>query len=125
MKKLMRLTAILALVLVAATPALAQVEGPNFDDQELESGGIDTETNISIEGNNNNQCAGLLQANNAGNFANQQGTLQYALPNAGDNEFAGPETDFAPDNATDCQQQVQQSSAASSSGWDSSGWDSW
>jgi len=91
------------------------VIGPNFADQTLESGEIETETNISIEGNNNNQCAGLLQFGNTGNVANQQGTLQYFTA-GGDNEFEGPETSFAPENETGCDQAAQQSSAASSWG---------
>ena len=119
MKKLMVLTAILALVLVAAAPALAQI-GPDFDDQELESGDIETETNISIEGNNNNQCTGLLQFGQSGNFANQQGTAQYDFgPDSEfEQEFEGPEIEFAPENETACEQAVQQSAAASS--WGSS-----
>src|SRR5215217_97874 len=117
MKKLMVLTAILALVLVAAAPALAQI-GPDFDDQELESGDIETETNISIEGNNNNQCAGLLQFGQTGNFANQQGTAQYDVGPEFEQEFEGPEIEFAPENGTECEQAVQQSAAASS--WGSS-----
>ncbi len=114
MKKLMLLAAILAMVLVAAVPVIAQEVG--FDDQELESGEIATETSISIEGNNNSQCAGLLQFGQSGNFANQQGTSQYDLgPDAEfEQEFAGPEIEFAPENATECEQAVQQSSAASS-----------
>src|SRR5215217_3162015 len=112
MKKLVLLAAVLAMVLVVAAPVVAQVTGPNFDDQESESGEIETETNISIEGNNNNQCAGLLQFGQTGNVSNQQGTLQYFTE--GDNEFAGPETEFAPENETACEQAVQQSAAASS-----------
>ncbi len=112
--KLMMLVAILALVMVAAAPVIAQVNA--FDDQELESGDIETETSISIEGNNNNQCAGLLQFGQTGNFPNQQGTTQYDNPEL-EQEFAGPETEFAPENATECEQAVQQAAAASSWGW--------
>jgi hypothetical protein len=114
MKKLTLLVAILAMVLVAAAPVVAQVVG--FDDQELESGGIETETSLSIEGNNNNQCAGLLQFGQTGNLANQQGTTQYDIgPDAEfEQEFAGPEIEFGPENATECEQAVQQSAAASS-----------
>ncbi len=115
MKKLMLLAAILAMVMVAAAPVIAQVAN-EFDDQELESGGIETETSLSIEGNNNNQCAGLLQFGQSGNFANQQGTTQYDNPEL-EQEFAGPEIEFAPENATECEQAVQQSAAASSWGW--------
>src|ERR687893_1745798 len=111
MKKLTLLVAILAMVLVAAAPVVAQVVG--FDDQELESGGIETETSLSIEGNNNNQCAGLLQFGQTGNFPNQQGTTQYDNPEL-EQEFAGPEIEFAPENATECEQAVQQAAAASS-----------
>src|SRR5215217_3367875 len=119
MKKLVLLAAVLAMVLVVAAPVVAQVTGPNFDDQELESGEISTETDISIEGNNNNQCAGLLQFGQTGNFANQQGTSQYDFgPDAEfKQEFEGPEIEFAPENATECEQAVQQSAAASSWGW--------
>src|SRR5215217_1990035 len=51
--------------------------GLNFDDQDLRSGDIDTDTSISVEGNNNNQCVGLTQFGNTGNFANQQGTSNF------------------------------------------------
>ncbi len=116
MKKLMLLAAILALVLVAAAPLIAQEVG--FDDQELESGEIGTETSLSIEGNNNNQCAGLLQFGNTGNFPNQQGTAQYDIgPDAEfEQEFEGPEIEFGPENGTECEQAVQQAAAASSFG---------
>ena len=114
MKKLMLLAAMLAVVLVAAAPVVAQEVG--FDDQECESGGIETETSLSIEGNNNNQCAGLLQFGQTGNFPNQQGTTQYDNPEL-EQEFAGGEYEFAPENATECEQAVQQSAAASSWGW--------
>jgi hypothetical protein len=113
MKKLIVLVAILAMVMVAAAPALTQVVG--FDDQEFESGGIETETSLSIEGNNNSQCAGLLQFGQSGNFGNQQGTSQYDIPEF-EQEFEGPETEFAPENGTECEQAVQQAASASSTG---------
>ncbi len=114
MKKLILLAAVLAMVLLASAPVIAQEVG--FDDQELESGEIESETSLSIEGNNNNQCAGLLQFGNTGNFANQQGTSQYDIPEF-EQEFEGPETEFAPENETACEQEVQQAAAASSWGW--------
>ena len=114
MKKLIVLAAILAMVMVAAAPVIAQEVG--FDDQELESGGIATETELAIDGNNNNQCAGLLQFGQTGNSANQQGTSQYDIPEF-EQEFEGPEIEFAPENETACEQAVQQAAAASSWGW--------
>ncbi len=116
MKKLMLLVAVLAMMMVAAAPVIAQV-GNEFDDQEFESGEIETETSLSIEGNNNNQCAGLLQFGQTGNFGNQQGTSQYDVGPEFEQEFEGPEIEFAPENATECEQAVQQSAAASSWGW--------
>ena len=112
MKKLMLLVAVLAMMMLAAAPVIAQVAN-EFDDQELESGEIETETSLSIEGNNNNQCAGLLQFGQTGNFGNMQGTDQYDNPEL-EQEFAGPEIEVAPENATECEQAVQQAAAASS-----------
>ncbi len=116
-KKLMLLVAMLAMMMLAATPVIAQEVG--FDDQELESGGIETATDISIEGNNNSQCAGLLQFGQTGNAANEQGTSQYDIgPDADFSQgFGAPSYSFAPENETACEQAVQQSAAASSWGW--------
>ena len=116
MRKMMLLAMMLTLVLVAAVPVIAQEVG--FDDQELESGEISTETDISIEGNNNNQCAGLLQFGQTGNFSNMQGTSQYDFgPDAEfEQEFEGPEIEFGPENGTECEQAVQQAASASSTG---------
>ncbi len=114
MKKLMLLAAILAMVLVAAAPLIAQEVG--FDDQELESGEIGTETALEIEGNNNNQCLGLLQFGNTGNAGNEQGTAQYDVAGEFSQGFGGQSLSFAPENETACEQAVQQSAAASSWG---------
>src|SRR5215218_4873313 len=99
--KLLMLAAMLAVVLVAAAPVVAQEVG--FDNQEFESGGIETETALEIEGNNNNQCAGLLQFGQTGNFGNEQGTAQYDISDEFEQEFAGPEIEFGPENETGCE----------------------
>jgi len=112
MKKLTLLVAILTLVLVAAAPLIAQEVG--FDDQEFESGGIGTETELAIDGNNNNQCAGLLQFGQTGNAGNEQGTAQYDISDEFSQGFGGQSLSFAPENGTECEQAVQQSAAASS-----------
>src|ERR671917_590530 len=102
----------LMLVLVASAPVVAQV-GFGIGDTENESGGIETANEFGIEGNNNNACLGQLQFGQTGNFTNQQGALQYAS-DADDLGFAGPEIEFAPENETACEQEVQQAAAASS-----------
>ncbi len=112
MKKWMMLAAILALVLVAAAPVVAQVSF-EIGDTENESGEISTENAFEIAGNNNNACLGQLQFGQTGNFTNQQGALQYAS-GVDDLEFAGGELEFAPANETACEQAVEQAAAASS-----------
>ena len=111
MKKLMMLAAMLALVLVVAAPAIAQVT------QELgnedETGNVELSFSVLSKGNNSNQCVTPLQFGNTGNFNNAQGFLQYAST-AGDLEAEGPTFTFAPVESAPCTQQVQQSSAASS-----------
>ena len=112
MRKLMMLAAMLALVLVAAAPVVAQVAF-EIGDSEVESGDVETETNVGIEGDNNNSCVGLMQFGNTGNFTNQQGSLQYGST-VDDLEFGAQETEFGGSNETACEQAVQQSAAASS-----------
>ena len=102
------------LVLVASAPVLGQVAF-EVGDTENESGGIETENAFGIEGDNNNACLGQLQFGNTGNFTNQQGVLQYASE-ADDLEFGAGEFEFAPENETACEQEVQQAAAASSFG---------
>ena len=85
-------------------------------DVENESGDIETENEFSIEGDNNNACLGQSQFGNSGNFTNQQGALQFDS-DADDLEFGGGEFEFAPENETSCEQDVEQASAASSWGW--------
>src|SRR5215212_7892096 len=108
----MLMAAILAMVLVAAAPVVAQVAF-EIGDAENESGEIETENALEIAGDNNNACLGQLQFGQTGNFTNQQGALQYAS-DADDLEFGGGEFEFAPENETACEQAVQQSAAASS-----------
>ncbi len=115
MKKLVLLGAVLAMVALLAAPVIAQVSF-EIGDTENESGGIETENNFAVEGNNNNACLGQLQFGQTGNFTNQQGALQYASE-VDDLEFEGGEISFAPENETACEQAVQQSAAASSWGW--------
>ncbi len=112
MKKLIMVAAMLALVLALAVPAIAQVT--NELGQEIdESGDVATEFAIEQTGNNSNQCAPALQFGNTGNFQNGQSALQYAST-ADDIEFEGGSFEFAPEQAVECSQQVQQSAAASS-----------
>lgn len=60
----------------AQSQTAQQGEGLEFGEQRAKSGDIDIETDISIEGDNNNLCSAVLQFANIGNCLNQQGALQ-------------------------------------------------
>jgi len=111
MKKLMLLAAVLAMVVVAAVPAIAQI-GQEFE-QETESGDVDQSFSVTSEGDNSNQCVGIQGVANTGNAQNQIGVLQYGSE-ADDFEFdeVGSNIDVSPSNSTSCEQQVNQAASA-------------
>ncbi len=111
MRKLMLLAAVLAMVAVAAVPALAQVSF-GLGDQAAESGSVEQEFSVSGAGDNSNQCVGFQGFGNTGNLQNAQGALQYA--SEGDVAFEGGGFAFAPESELECQQSVEQAAAASS-----------
>ncbi len=112
MKKLMLLAALLAMLVVAAVPAIAQIgmEG----EQESESGEVDQSFTVTGEGDNSNQCAGIQGVANTGNAQNQNNLIQYASE-ADDFEFdeVGSTITVSPANTTECTQQVNQAASAS------------
>ncbi len=112
MKKLMLLAAVLAMVIVAAVPAIAQI-GQEFE-QETESGEVDQSFTVTSEGDNSNQCAGIQGVANTGNAQNQTNLIQYGS-DADDFEFdeVGSNIDVSPSNSTECDQQVNQAATAS------------
>ena len=110
MKKLMMLVAMLALLLVAAIPAIAQVS-EEFGQEIENTGNVSTSTTVTSSGDNSNQCVAPLQFGNTGNVQNAQGFLQYAST-SGDIEFEGSSMSFAPTLTNTCNQAVQQSAAA-------------
>ena len=112
MKKLMLLATLLAMLIVAAVPAIAQIgqEG----EQETESGDVDQSFTVTSEGDNSNQCAGIQGVANTGNAQNQTGLIQYGS-DADDFEFdeVGSTIEVSPTNTTTCDQQVNQAASAS------------
>jgi uncharacterized alpha/beta hydrolase family protein len=76
LKKLSLLCALLALLIVAVVPALAQVSQPT--EQGVQSG--DATQNISITGggDNSSSCQMVQGMTNTGNATNQTSVLQYA-----------------------------------------------
>ena len=112
MKKLMLLAAILAMVIVAAVPALAQIGQES--EQESESGDVDQSFTVTSEGDNSNQCAGIQGVANTGNAQNQLDLIQYGSE-ADDFEFdeVGSSIEVSPNSTTTCDQQVNQAASAS------------
>ena len=111
MKKLMLLAAVLAMVIVAAVPAIAQI-GQEFE-QETESGEVDQSFTVTSEGDNSNQCAGIQGVANTGNAQNQLDLIQYGSE-ADDFEFedVGSSIEVSPESSTTCDQQVNQAATA-------------
>jgi hypothetical protein len=111
-KKLMLLAALLAMLVVAAVPAIAQIDQEG--EQESESGEVDQTFTVTSEGDNSNQCANIQGVANTGNAQNQIDLIQYGS-DADDFEFdeVGSNIDVSPSNSTECDQQVNQAASAS------------
>ena len=110
MKKLMVLSAMLALLLLVAVPAIAQVgfgAGQGIGD----TGSTTLNTSVSGSGNSADQCVAPLQFGNTGNTQNGQGFTQY-VSEFDDADFSGSGFSFAPEMTNTCQQTVQQAAAA-------------
>ena len=110
MRKLMMLGAMVALALVAATPAIAQVN-QGFEAEDVESGDVEPSVDIRNAGDNVNMCLPILQAANTGNIQNQQGVSQY-LAYADDIEFEGSEIEIDSELVQECNQVIEQAAAA-------------
>jgi hypothetical protein len=119
----MMVAAMLALVLTLAVPAIAQVnQGLG---QESETGNVTLNFSANQSGNNSSQCVTPLQFGNTGSLQNAQGVLQYSGQQGSGhrNRFfgvggngiqeEGSTFTFNPTLNANCEQTVQQSSAAS------------
>ncbi len=82
-------------------------------DQQAESGDVNQSFNVSNTGDNSNQCVGIQGVANTGNAQNQVGVIQYGSE-ADDFEFedVGSSIEVSPENATTCDQQVNQAASA-------------
>ena len=110
MKKLMMVAAILALALVVAAPAIAQVQ--QAVGQESETGTVNDTFTATQSGNNSSSCVTPEQFGNTGSLQNGQAILQYA-GSSGDLSEGGSTFTFSPTLSATCTQPVQQSAAAS------------
>jgi hypothetical protein len=121
MKKLMLLAALLAMLIVAAVPAIAQIGQES--EQETESGEVDQSFEVAGSGDNSNQCANIQGVGQTGNVQNQVDLIQYGSE-ADDFEFdeVGSSLDVSPENSTTCDQQVNQAASASGDSPDTGGY---
>src|SRR5215207_10983318 len=108
----MMLAAMLALALAIAVPAIAQVSTELG--QESESEDMETNFEVSNEGDYASQCTPAVQFGNTGNFTNGSSFVQYDSE-LDDFEPGGIEFAIEPEQSTDCSSTIQQSSAASGS----------
>lgn len=110
MKKLVLLGAIVAMMVAAAAPALAQV-GQEFSERRDTSGSAAPSVGISNKGNNANLCPTLQQAAQTGQVLNEQGVAQY-ITKSDDLDFVGSQIGLTPAETAECTQQIQQAAAA-------------
>src|SRR5918912_3553708 len=97
----MLIAAILALVLVVAAPAIAQVT--NAVGQESETGDVTVTGTATQSGSNSSQCVTPLQFGNTGSLQNGQAVLQYSST-SGDIELEGSTFTFSPTETANCTQ---------------------
>ena len=110
MKKVVLVVALLAVVVVAALPAIAQV-GQGFGESRVTSGKASPSFSFSNKGDNVNACPVAQQVAQTGNVANEQGALQYASK-ADDIGFSGSELTVTPSETAECTQTLSQAAAA-------------
>jgi hypothetical protein len=104
-----------------------------FEQETDETGDVTLDTSIVNTGNNSNQCVAPLQFGNTGNNQNEQGFVSFGSSNNGffddnngffdfnndfdtnldDVEFEGSTFEFAPEQAVQCDQAVEQAAASS------------
>jgi LPXTG-motif cell wall-anchored protein len=108
----MLLAAMLAMVLVVAAPAMAQVE-QGFE-QDTDSGDVDQSFTVTGGGSNGNSCTPLSGSSQTGNVQGSEGFVQ-----SDDSEIeefeqdeVGNDLTLNSSNSTECEQEVNQAAAA-------------
>jgi hypothetical protein len=113
MRKMMMVAAMLALVLVVAVPAIAQVvqapTGTFVSGQNANNAG-----SVQGGGDSSNTCAAQENFNNSGGVLNQPSLQQYGSAIGTGVLFFGPSFANAPSQTTPCNPTVQQAASSSS-----------
>jgi hypothetical protein len=106
----MLVLSLVAMLVVAATPAVAQVS-QGFEEEDVESGDVEPSVDIASSGDNVNLCTAILQSANTGNVQNEQGVTQYKSE-VDDIEFEGSTIEITPEAVNECTQVIEQAAAA-------------
>ena len=109
MRKLIVVLAMLAVVVVAAAPVIAQSQG--FSEKRITSGKASPSFSFSNKGNNVNACPVGQQVANTGQVANEQGVVQFESK-SDDLSFSGSELTVTPSETAECTQTLSQAAAA-------------
>ena len=114
MKKLMLVAAILAVVVVAVAPVIAQPVSQEFSESSTKSGAATPKVEIKNSGNNVDLCPTSQQIVNTGNVLNEQGVVQYQTKT--DDILFNPDTPtqitITPSVTAECTQTIEQAAAA-------------
>ena len=92
----MLVVAMLAIVLVATAPAIAQSQG--FSERRIQSGPSSPKVEIKNSGDTVNLCASPQQIGQTGNVANEQGALPFESK-VDDIDFTGSSLTVGTENA--------------------------
>jgi LPXTG-motif cell wall-anchored protein len=115
LRRLILLAAMLAIVLFASGPVVAQVEqeSEQESEQEGESGEVGQSFEVSSSGGSANQCAEILAAAQSGNAQNVSDVIE-ADSDADDIEFeeGGSSISVSPELAEACEQTINQAASA-------------
>jgi len=110
----MLLAALLAMALVAAVPAIAQVT--QTPEQDVESGDSSQNFTVTGGGDNSNTCQGIQGINNTGNAVTMNNVLQYASDGSEVEVDDSGNFAISPSSTTTCKSDVNQAASASGSG---------
>ncbi len=123
MRKLMLILAMLAMLVVAAVPALADRNNHHrfnndngvrqSNEQEVESGDATQNINVTGGGDNSNACQGVQGITNTGNATNNTSVLQVSNEDVGAVVDDSGNFTISPSQTTVCKQSVNQAASAS------------
>ena len=105
------LAAMLAIVVIAAAPAIAQPLSQEFSERRITSGKASPSFSFSNSGDNVNACPTNQQIVNTGNVANEQGVTQY-FTDTDDMDFTGSNITIDGSVSGSCTQTIDQAAAA-------------